>query len=100
MKLTPPRLSWQQNEPLTPKTLSVEMIAPQEINVFHLLLGPRVTHFSAQLQTVEPHKKYLVTVTPLATDAPVLEQIGLLTDYPAYQPKCIWVPLAVSAAPR
>jgi hypothetical protein len=91
LKLSPPEVSWKVGEMPLPKTIQVDVVADHELNVTQALFIPRrhqyVRHFGVSLQTIVPHKRYLVKIAPTSTDSAVEDVVTIVTDYPAFQVK-------------
>jgi hypothetical protein len=91
LKLTPATVSWKVGEAPEPKTIEVEVVAARELNVTQALFIRRsrrsMGHFMASVQTVVPHRRYLVTVMPASTSEPAEEILTVVTDYPKFQVK-------------
>ena len=96
MKVNPPGLSWGLNENPAPKIITVEMTAQPVMNVVQALWGSMGKHhFKASFSTVEPHKKYVIIVTPDGTDKAMHDTLRIETDYPSFQAKALFLPIRV-----
>lgn len=91
LKLDPPAVSWKVGEVPSPKTILVDVVTEHEINVTTAMCLPkRHQHsvlFNTKLQTLVPHKQYLVTIIPESTASPTEGVISIVTDYPKFQVK-------------
>jgi hypothetical protein len=85
--LTPPSVSWKLNEDKTPKKITIDVLDGHEINILDVRSSNDLIF--TQIHTVIPHKKYLLTVTPVSTVLPAEAELEIQTDYPTGRPKVI-----------
>lgn len=85
--LTPPSVSWELNGDKTPKKITIDVLDGHEVNILDVRSSN--DQIFAQIHTVIPHKKYLLTVTPVNTNLPAEAELEIQTDYPIGHPKVI-----------
>jgi hypothetical protein len=101
LKVEPPVLRWDQKETPTPRRFELSTTTPQEVRV----MGIETTddRLTTTLTTLEPGKKYRITVTPSETMQRFRGLVRVKTDYPVEQPKVYEVPIEiglVTVAPK
>jgi hypothetical protein len=87
VKLIPPSVSWQINGDKSPKTISIEVLEGHEVNILDVRSSN--DQIFTQIHTLVPHKKYLLTVTPVSTNLPAEAELEIQTDYPVGHPKVV-----------
>jgi len=99
LKLSPSTVSWDVGDLPTPKSILVDVVADHEINVTEALWIPRsrshFMRFIPTLQTLVPHQRYRVTISPQSTASPAEEVIAIVTDYPKFQVKRVFATAVV-----
>jgi hypothetical protein len=98
VRVTPDLVLWRDSQqPLTPQTAMLEVVHDQPIQ----LVGVTANRegFTAELQTIEPGRKYHLVVTPTVTEGPAYASFTIGSDFPSGQPLSFVVPVRVLKTP-
>jgi hypothetical protein len=84
MTVTPTFVYWRQGDELSEKTVRIDVKQAEPVSIAKIAASKE--GFDFNLRTVQPGRKYVLTVKPRSTDALVRSSLTIVTDYPKDKP--------------
>ena len=84
LSIVPRLLVWRNGEDAIPKQAFIQIVIDNPVHIPSVVAEPE--GFTTRLDTTQDGKRYVLWLTPKATDKPMTVMVTLTTDYPTAKP--------------